>query len=98
MADAKHRRPIEGRRPKAAYGHLLPQGEKEERSHLLPQGEKEEREAHMSTTLGSGEYRYRVVENWAKRPPEGNLTDFASVPVDRQDRIDVFNRGAPRMA
>src|SRR5260221_6038251 len=30
IADAKHRRPIKERGPKAAYGHLLPQGEKEE--------------------------------------------------------------------
>src|SRR5258708_3362694 len=30
IAHAKHRRPIKERRPKAAYGHLLPQGEKEE--------------------------------------------------------------------
>jgi hypothetical protein len=29
IADAKHRRPIKERRPKAAYGHLLPQGETE---------------------------------------------------------------------
>src|SRR5258708_32845587 len=35
IADAKHRRPIKERRPKAAYGHLLPQGEKEE-SHPRP--------------------------------------------------------------
>src|SRR5882724_12116203 len=28
IADAKHRRPIKERRPEAAYGHLLPQGEK----------------------------------------------------------------------
>src|ERR1700676_2775130 len=29
IADARHRRPAEERRPEAAYGHLLPQGEKE---------------------------------------------------------------------
>src|SRR5258708_136302 len=29
IADAKHRRPIKERRPEAAYGHFLPQGEKE---------------------------------------------------------------------
>jgi hypothetical protein len=29
IADARHRRPAEERRLEAAYGHLLPQGEKE---------------------------------------------------------------------
>ena len=51
----------------------------------------------MSTILGSGEHRYRVVENWAKLPPGWNLTDVASVAVDSNDRIYVFNRGAHPM-
>ena len=48
---------------------------------------------HMTTILGSGEHRYRVVENWAKLPDGWNLTDVASVAVDSKDRIYVFNRG-----
>src|SRR5258708_22462768 len=48
----------------------------------------------MTTTLGSGEHRYRVVENWAKLPAGWNLTDVASVAVDGKDRIYLFNRGA----
>lgn len=51
----------------------------------------------MPTILGSGEHRYRVVENWAKLPQGWNLTDVASVAVDRKDRIYVFNRGAHPM-
>ena len=51
----------------------------------------------MSTTLGSGEHRYRVVENWAKLPEGWRLTDVASVAVDSKDRIYVFNRGAHPM-
>jgi hypothetical protein len=51
----------------------------------------------MPTVLGSGEHRYRVVENWAKLPEGWNLTDVASVAVDSKDRIYVFNRGAHPM-
>ena len=47
----------------------------------------------MSVVLGSGEHRYRVVENWAKLPDGWNLTDVAAVGVDSKDRIYVFNRG-----
>ena len=47
----------------------------------------------MPTILGSGEHRYRVVENWAKLPEGWKLTDVASVAVDSKDRVYVFNRG-----
>src|SRR5258708_13356020 len=50
-------------------------------------------QTHMSTILGSGEHRYRVVENWAKLPEGWQLTDVASVAVDSKDRVYVFNRG-----
>src|SRR6202795_3214433 len=52
---------------------------------------------HMPNILGSGEHRYRVMENWAKLPDGWNLTDVASVAVDSRDRIYVFNRGAHPM-
>ena len=51
----------------------------------------------MPVILGSGEHRYRVVENWAKLPDGWNLTDVASVAVDSKDRVYVFNRGAHPM-
>src|SRR5213595_3256465 len=51
----------------------------------------------MPVILGSGEHRYRVVENWAKLPEGWNLTDVASVAVDSKERIYVFNRGAHPM-
>ena len=51
----------------------------------------------MPTILGSGEHRYRVVENWAQLPEGWNLTDVASVAVDSKDRLYVFNRGAHPM-
>src|SRR6201987_4078074 len=47
----------------------------------------------MKNILGTGEHRYRVVENWAKLPQGWKLTDVASVGVDSKDRIYVFNRG-----
>jgi sugar lactone lactonase YvrE len=53
----------------------------------------ERREKNMKAILGTGEHRYRVVENWAKLPDGWKLTDVASVGVDSKDRIYVFNRG-----
>jgi hypothetical protein len=48
---------------------------------------------YAPTILGSGEHRYRVVENWAKLPEGWQLGDVASVAVDSKDRVHVFNRG-----
>jgi len=47
----------------------------------------------MSDTLGDGQYRYRIVEDWAKLPQGWEFMDVAAVAVDRQDRVYVFNRG-----
>jgi DNA-binding beta-propeller fold protein YncE len=48
----------------------------------------------MPVILGAGAYRYEVVEDWAKLPPELELAaDVAAVGVDRQDRVYAFNRG-----
>src|SRR5882757_8358625 len=54
-------------------------------------------EINMPTILGSGDHRYRVVENFAKLPTGWSLTDVASVAVDSKDRLYVFNRGAHPM-
>src|SRR4051812_9726547 len=59
--------------------------------------ESETRENFMSAILGSGDHRYRVVENFAKLPTGWSLTDVASVAVDSKDRLYVFNRGAHPM-
>jgi hypothetical protein len=48
----------------------------------------------VAAILGSGEHRYRIVENFAKLPDGWQLTDVASVAVDSRDRIYVFSRGA----
>jgi hypothetical protein len=47
----------------------------------------------MTTTLGTGEHRYRVIENWAKLPDDWELKDAAAVAVDSKDCVYVFNRG-----
>jgi NHL repeat len=47
----------------------------------------------MSVILGSGEHRYRVVENWAKLPDGWSFQDVAAVAVDSKDQVYVFNRG-----
>ena len=49
--------------------------------------------AQMSVVLGSGEHRYRVVENWAKLPDGWSFKDVAAVAVDGKDQVYVFNRG-----
>jgi DNA-binding beta-propeller fold protein YncE len=54
-------------------------------------------ESRMSTILGSGEYSYRVVQDWAKLPEGWALTDVASVGVDSKDNVYAFNRGAHPM-
>src|SRR6185503_920824 len=47
----------------------------------------------MSVTVGSGDYTYRVEEQWAKLPTGWEFGDVGAVGVDRQDRVYVFNRG-----
>jgi DNA-binding beta-propeller fold protein YncE len=47
----------------------------------------------MSVVLGSGEHRYRVVENWAQVPDGWEFLDVAAVAVDSKDQVYVFNRG-----
>jgi DNA-binding beta-propeller fold protein YncE len=51
------------------------------------------RRLHMSVVLGSGEHRYRVVENWAKLPDKWEFMDVGAVAVDSKDQVYVFNRG-----
>jgi DNA-binding beta-propeller fold protein YncE len=53
----------------------------------------------MSTSpiLGSGDHRYRVVEDWARLPEGFALTDVAAVGVDSRDNVYAFNRGAHPM-
>ena len=48
----------------------------------------------MAVILGTGAYRYEVVDDWAKLPPGREFNaDVAAVGVDAQDRVYAFNRG-----
>lgn len=51
----------------------------------------------MSVILGEGDYRYRVVEDWAKLPDGWDFRDVAGVAVDSKDQVYVFNRGVQPM-
>jgi hypothetical protein len=48
----------------------------------------------MAQILGSGEYRFRIVEGWPVLPEGWRLGDVAGVGVDRADRVYLFHRGA----
>ena len=43
--------------------------------------------------LGSGKYRYQVIEGWAKLPEGWEFKDVGAVAVDSKDNVYVFNRG-----
>jgi DNA-binding beta-propeller fold protein YncE len=45
------------------------------------------------TTVGSGDFVYEPVENWAKLPPGWSFKEIGSVGVDANDNVYVFNRG-----
>ena len=47
----------------------------------------------MSDIVGSGDFKYRIVENWAKLPDGWSFKEVAAVGVDSQDRVYAFNRG-----
>src|ERR1700723_668672 len=47
----------------------------------------------MAIIVGSGDYRYEQIDNWAKVPPGWSLHEVGAVGVDRQDNVYVFNRG-----
>lgn len=45
-----------------------------------------------ATILGSGEFRYRVDEDWAKLPKGWAFGEVAAVAVDSRDQVYVFSR------
>ena len=47
----------------------------------------------MNTIFGSGEYRYRIVDDWAKLPPGWRLGDVAGDGVEAGHLIFLFHTG-----
>jgi DNA-binding beta-propeller fold protein YncE len=47
----------------------------------------------VSTSIGEGEYRYRVEQDWAELPDGLILGDVAGVGVDSAGRVYAFHRG-----
>lgn len=47
----------------------------------------------MPTKLGSGDFTYEVIMDWAKLPEGWFFHEVADVAVDSQDRVYAFNRG-----
>ncbi len=47
----------------------------------------------MAITVGSGDYTYRIVEDWAKLPDGWSFKEVAAVGVDRGDNVYCFTRG-----
>ncbi|MEJ8571550.1 peptidyl-alpha-hydroxyglycine alpha-amidating lyase family protein [Microbaculum marinum] len=46
----------------------------------------------MGVILGTGEFTYRVCEDWAQLPAGWAFGDVAAVGIDARDRVYVFNR------
>jgi DNA-binding beta-propeller fold protein YncE len=47
----------------------------------------------MADIVGGGDFRYRIVENWATLPDGWSFKEVAAVAVDSQDRVYAFTRG-----
>ena len=47
----------------------------------------------MAIEVGSGDYRYRIVENWARLPDGWSFKEVAAVGVDKNDNVYAFGRG-----
>ena len=47
----------------------------------------------MGVILGSGEYRYEVIENFGKLPDDWTFHEVAAVAVDNKDQLYCFTRG-----
>ena len=46
-------------------------------------------------TVGTGKYRYELIENWAKLPSGETLGNTSAVATDSHDRVYVFQRKDP---
>ena len=46
-----------------------------------------------TSSSGSGDYKYRIIENWAKLPDGWSFKEVGAVGIDKNDNVYVFNRG-----
>ena len=46
----------------------------------------------MAVTVGDGDFKYELIENWAKLPDGWVFTQVGAVAVDENDDVYVFNR------
>ena len=46
----------------------------------------------MSVVLGEGDFKYRVIEDWAKLPDGWEFRDVGGIATDSKDQVYVFNR------
>src|SRR5471032_1682134 len=51
------------------------------------------RRKSIMVTLGSGDYTYEPVPDWAKLPSGWSFKEIGGVGVDSKDSVYVFNRG-----
>src|SRR5882724_2856936 len=47
----------------------------------------------MAIIVGTGDFKYRIVEDWAKLPDGWSFKEVGAVGVDANDNVYVFNRG-----
>ncbi|MGH7112948.1 MAG: peptidyl-alpha-hydroxyglycine alpha-amidating lyase family protein, partial [Stellaceae bacterium] len=47
----------------------------------------------MAIIVGDGDYKYRIIEDWAKLPDKWSFKEVGAVGVDGKDNVYVFNRG-----
>src|SRR5947208_4702093 len=47
----------------------------------------------MAIIVGSGDYQYRIIEDWAKLPDGWSFKEVAAVGVDKNDNVYAFGRG-----
>src|SRR5215831_8053079 len=47
----------------------------------------------MAIIVGTGDFKYRIVEDWAKLPDGWSFKEVGAVGVDQNDNVYVFNRG-----
>src|SRR6516225_3486602 len=48
---------------------------------------------NMAIIVGSGDFKYRIIEDWAKLPDGWSFKEVGAVGVDTKDNVYVFNRG-----